>query len=166
MWPLGDHWGQQRLEHPLCNVRGWRRRKAPWVMNLQAPQQQKGMNGAAFEEMMLGWRAAGPPSHQGNTGSSHKELPFPTQSDGRKVKKPGDAKCWKGQGARADGRGGHSLGDRSRGRRSSQEPGCAPREGGTDREGAYHSSPCNNQEKWFWGGNRAGAGELGLHFYL
>ena len=34
----------------------------------------------------------GPPQSQGNANPSRQEILFPTQSDGRKVKEPGDTK--------------------------------------------------------------------------
>lgn len=70
---------------------------------------------------MFGW-AAGPPSLQGNASLSHQKIPFPTQSDGRKVKSPVMPRatkateqgpvCWVGT----------AKGGGCRGRRHSEEP--------------------------------------------
>lgn len=112
------------------------------------------MNGAAFEERTSGW-AAGPPSLQGNARLNRKKLPFPTQSDGRKVRKPGDAKCYKGHGARACGPGGHSLGKKT-------QPGTAALHPGRHLQGANRSPPCNSQEMRFGDGKRTGRGNWGF----
>lgn len=62
------------------------RRKASQGMDLRAPQQQKGMNGAAFEERRPSWRAAGPPSHQGIQVPATRSSHFPYNQMGKKSK--------------------------------------------------------------------------------
>lgn len=135
----------------------------------EGTQTTKGHEWGSFRGEEPGRRATGPPSHQGNTGPSHRELPFPTQSDGRKVKKPGDAKCWKGQGARADGVGRAQPG----GTLQVQETqpgtaaGCVSREGGGRPLGVLIPALHAVTGKSGLGlGTGLGQDNWGLHFYL
>lgn len=109
---------------------------------------------------MFGW-AAGPPSLQGNASLSHQKIPFPTQSDGRKVKSPVMPRatkateqgpvCWVGT---AGGAGGLQ--------RQKTQRGTSALHPGRHLQGADRSPPCNSQEMWFWGWDRAGRGNWGF----
>lgn len=91
--PSMGHEGERSLDIPERQVRTTDRYKRQTGKNKQLSR--RGCHGIA----------AGPPGQQGNANPSHKEIPFPTQSDGQKVKKPGDTRSWQGQATRAGGCG-------------------------------------------------------------
>lgn len=75
------------------------RRKASQGMDLRAPQQQKGMNGAAFEERLLGLPVIR------EYRSQPQGAPISHTIRWARSQKLGNVKCWKGQRARAGGWG-------------------------------------------------------------